>query len=380
MFTPIRMRMSTPLSSEYVRERLLHPQRGADGAFGVVLVGDGRPEQGDDCVADDLVHPAAERRHVADQALERRVDDSLHPFGIEALGERREPDEVGEDDRDDAALLRRGAQGLAARPAEPRPARAFGATARAVHDPVSLRGRAVGRPRDSPGRARRPRGPTGRIAGRPTEPFPHDLCSPGVTPNTMRHGCAGSEAHRRVGRGATVGDRSTTAEPARGPDGDAVATGGTIRSRPAWVLPFAFVAFAGVIISNLSGIATGDDGVGYRAIADSLLDGRGFGYFLENPVTVWPPIWPSLLYALAKVTPLDTLGAAVVLNAVTIFAAVLVGQPPAAATRGRRPVGDGRHRGDRPRTADRRLRPPADDGLRVRGPDPRLDAHAHALP
>ena len=49
------------------------------------------------------------------------------------------------------------------------------------------------------------------------------------------------------------------------------------------------------LISNVSGIATGDDGVGYRAIADSLLRGDGYGYFLEGPVTVWPPIWPSLM-------------------------------------------------------------------------------------
>jgi len=80
-----------------------------------------------------------------------------------------------------------------------------------------------------------------------------------------------------------------------------------------------------VLVANASGIATGDDGVGYRAIADSLLAGEGLGYFLEDPVTVWPPLWPALMALVAKVTPLDTLGAAIVLNAAVAFAVVVFG-------------------------------------------------------
>ncbi len=80
-----------------------------------------------------------------------------------------------------------------------------------------------------------------------------------------------------------------------------------------------------VLIANSRGIATGDDGVGYRAIADSLLAGEGYGYFLEDPVTVWPPIWPGLMALVAWVTPLDTLGAAIVLNAATAAGVVVVG-------------------------------------------------------
>ncbi|MFZ4517303.1 MAG: hypothetical protein ACOYOP_02875 [Microthrixaceae bacterium] len=79
-----------------------------------------------------------------------------------------------------------------------------------------------------------------------------------------------------------------------------------------------------VLVANVGGIAAGDDGVGYRAIADSLLRGDGLGYFLERPLTVWPPLWPALMAGIAKVTPLDPLGAAVLLNAVTTFVAVLV--------------------------------------------------------
>ncbi|MFI5044371.1 MAG: hypothetical protein ACHQDC_06230 [Acidimicrobiales bacterium] len=87
----------------------------------------------------------------------------------------------------------------------------------------------------------------------------------------------------------------------------------------------ATLAALAALIADLSGISSGDDGVGYRAIADSILDGRGLGYFLERPVTIWPPLWPGLMAAVAKITPLDTTGAAILLNAVMLFLAVMVG-------------------------------------------------------
>lgn len=92
-----------------------------------------------------------------------------------------------------------------------------------------------------------------------------------------------------------------------------------------WALPLAALSGTLVLVSNLGGIAVGDDGVGYRATADSLLRGDGLQYFLEHPLTVWPPLWPSLMAGLAKVTPLDPVGAAIALNtAVTVAAVVLV--------------------------------------------------------
>ena len=87
----------------------------------------------------------------------------------------------------------------------------------------------------------------------------------------------------------------------------------------------AAAAALAVLIANVAGIATGDDGVGYRAIADSLLAGHGYGYFLEDPVTVWPPVWPSLMAFVAWISPLDTLGAAIVLNAAMAAGVVVAG-------------------------------------------------------
>lgn len=89
------------------------------------------------------------------------------------------------------------------------------------------------------------------------------------------------------------------------------------------VWPLAGLGALAVLISNVSGIAVGDDGVGYRATADSLLDGHGLQYFLEHPLTVWPPLWPSLMALVAKITPLDTVGAAVLLNVVVTMVAVV---------------------------------------------------------
>ena len=90
-------------------------------------------------------------------------------------------------------------------------------------------------------------------------------------------------------------------------------------------MPFAAGAALLSLITNAGDIASGDDGVGYTAIADSLLRGDGLGYFLEDPVTIWPPLWPGLMAGLAKVTPLDTLGAAIVLNVLCVVLLVLLG-------------------------------------------------------
>lgn len=87
----------------------------------------------------------------------------------------------------------------------------------------------------------------------------------------------------------------------------------------------AAVSAAAVAIANFSGISIGDDGVGYQAIADSLAAGHGLGYFLEDPVTVWPPLWPALMAFVSRITPFGTVGAAVVLNCIVAAMTVIIG-------------------------------------------------------
>ena len=90
------------------------------------------------------------------------------------------------------------------------------------------------------------------------------------------------------------------------------------RRRYAW----AIVALVGVLVGNLGGLAIGDDGVGYQAVADNLRSGSGLGYFLEPELTIWPPGWPALMAFVSRVTGYDSEQAAIILNAIT--AAVLV--------------------------------------------------------
>ncbi len=94
--------------------------------------------------------------------------------------------------------------------------------------------------------------------------------------------------------------------------------------RPSPHLLLALLSALLVIIGNISGLAVGDDGVGYQAIADSLREGHGLGYFLERPVTIWPPLWPFLMSLVSSFTGLSSSQSAVVLNAITAFIVVLL--------------------------------------------------------
>lgn len=82
------------------------------------------------------------------------------------------------------------------------------------------------------------------------------------------------------------------------------------------------VTVAATAIANLSGLGISDDGVAYRAIADSLDAGEGLGYFLEPELTTWPPLFPLLMAGIMWCTPIGAEGAAILLNVLT--AAVIV--------------------------------------------------------
>ncbi|MCB1256700.1 MAG: hypothetical protein KDB26_06325 [Microthrixaceae bacterium] len=109
------------------------------------------------------------------------------------------------------------------------------------------------------------------------------------------------------------------------PDNDRISGTKPAFERLPMVPILAVVSAIAVGLANANGISIGDDGVGYRAIADSLLAGDGLGYFLERPVTVWPPLWPALMAFVAKVTPLDTVGAAILLNCLVAALIVFAG-------------------------------------------------------
>ncbi len=97
----------------------LHPQGRPDRPLGVVLVGRGGPEQGDDGVADDLVDSAPEGVDVLHEVLEAPVDQVLHLLRVTGLGQRGEPHQVREQDRDDAPFVAAQPEVLSAGGAEP---------------------------------------------------------------------------------------------------------------------------------------------------------------------------------------------------------------------------------------------------------------------
>ena len=104
-----RRRATAALLQASVAERLLHRDRGAHGAHGVVL-GDARHAEGrHHAVAEQLHDRAAVRLDRTAHRLVVGVHHAVDRFRIEPLVQRRRADQVGEDDGDDLAFLASGA-------------------------------------------------------------------------------------------------------------------------------------------------------------------------------------------------------------------------------------------------------------------------------
>ena len=82
-------------------------ERGADRALGVVLVRGRRAEERHHRVADELLDRAAAALELGTQTRVVGLEDRAHVLRVHLLGPRREPDEVGEEDGHDLALLAR---------------------------------------------------------------------------------------------------------------------------------------------------------------------------------------------------------------------------------------------------------------------------------
>ena len=96
------------------RHPLLHGKRGAEGALGVVLVGHRRAKDRHDGVANELLDEAAVLLDRRGHLLEEVTLDGADVLGVQALGQRGEAREVGEDDGDSAPVGLRLALELAA--------------------------------------------------------------------------------------------------------------------------------------------------------------------------------------------------------------------------------------------------------------------------
>jgi hypothetical protein len=85
-------------------DRVDQLEGGADRAFGIVLVGGGGAPDGHDRIADELLDDAPVACHDVLGEIEVPAEEFPGVLGVAALGERGEPDEVGEQDRDEPAL------------------------------------------------------------------------------------------------------------------------------------------------------------------------------------------------------------------------------------------------------------------------------------
>ncbi len=77
----------------------------------------------------------------------------------------------------------------------------------------------------------------------------------------------------------------------------------------------AAAALAVLVFTRVTHAPVGTDGVCYLAVADHLVAGKGLGFWLEDPLVTWPPLWPAMIAAVRWVTGWRADVSAVVLNA-----------------------------------------------------------------
>lgn len=93
-----------------------------------------------------------------------------------------------------------------------------------------------------------------------------------------------------------------------------------------WAVAAAVVAgFLVLVTSRFTSPGIGPDAAAYVATADSLLEGTGLGFWLENPLVTWPPLWPLMIAAGSWLTGADTDIAGLVINAVATGVCVWLG-------------------------------------------------------
>ncbi len=90
-----------------VLEATEHPQRGPEGACGIVLVRDRHPERGHDGIADELLDGAALGFDLLAHRRRVGLHHLLEPLRVQPFAEGRRSGDVGEDHRDELAFLAR---------------------------------------------------------------------------------------------------------------------------------------------------------------------------------------------------------------------------------------------------------------------------------
>lgn len=107
-----------------------------------------------------------------------------------------------------------------------------------------------------------------------------------------------------------------------------------------WVVAAAAIvpAALAVIAARVDRPTVGPDAVSYIAVADSLRTGGGLGFFLERPLTTWPPLWPALIAVGETITGWRGDLVALAMNVVLLALVVVAGSHLAGHVLERRSV------------------------------------------
>lgn len=96
-------------------------------------------------------------------------------------------------------------------------------------------------------------------------------------------------------------------------------------SRAAVALAAVVSALLVLVVARFTRPGIGPDATAYVAVADSIKAGNGFGFWLEDPLVTWPPLWPMLIAATSAVTRLRTDIAGLIVNTAAAAGCVVAG-------------------------------------------------------
>ncbi|MFG0259125.1 MAG: glycosyltransferase family 39 protein, partial [Phycisphaerales bacterium JB041] len=109
------------------------------------------------------------------------------------------------------------------------------------------------------------------------------------------------------------------------------ALGGTT-GPAAWMVATAAAcsALLALVAARVTSPGVGPDAVAYLGVANSIRDGSGIGFWLEDPLVTWPPLWPMLIAAGNWITDWRPDVVGLVINSLLLSGCAVVGNAVAA--------------------------------------------------
>jgi hypothetical protein len=99
----------------------------------------------------------------------------------------------------------------------------------------------------------------------------------------------------------------------------------TVRPRVMVLLAGGVAALLTLVAARFSRPGVGPDAVAYLAVANNLHGGGGIAFWLEDPLTTWPPLWPALIALGMALSGAPADVAALALNSLAVAGCVAAG-------------------------------------------------------